>query len=189
MINFAAKYTCFKMKSDENSWTLGEIVTLEREEKLLKSGESTVYKRFIRSRYICIREESDGQRGILMKVLGKPDGDKISIVKGQLFCKDDHDELFMGDRFFSYTFPSADELKEALEIIRNNHQLLYLFEKASMHVNPDSTFWVNDVSRNMLFLKKPHYYDGRDGQLFPAKDNSNHYRVTFVYFHKGELIW
>lgn len=67
--------------------------------------------------------------------------------------------------------------------------LLYVFEKASMHINPNSTFWVNDVSRNMLLLKKPQYYDSHDGQVSPAKDNSNHYRVTFVYFRSGKLFW
>ena len=177
------------MESNENNWTLGEIVTLGRKEKPLKNSGLTIYERFIRSRYICIREASDGQQGILMKVLGKPDSDQISIVKGQLFCEDSHDELFESDRYFSYTFPSAKEVQEALEIIRGNQSLLQKFEEASMHINPNSTFWVNDVSRNMLFMKKPQYYSARDGQLSTAKDNSNHYRITFVYFHQRELHW
>ena len=74
------------MESNENKWTLGEIVTLDRKEKPLKKSGTTTYERFIRSRYICIREENDGQQGILMKVLGKPDSEQIKIVNGQPFC-------------------------------------------------------------------------------------------------------
>ena len=177
------------MESNENNWTLGEIVNLGRKEKLLKKSGSTIYERFIRSRYICIREANEGQQGILMKVLGKPDCDQIRIVNGQPFCKDDHEDLFESDCYFSYPFPSAKEVQEALEIIRSNQSLLQKFEEASMHINPNSTFWVNDVSRNMLFMKKPQYYSARDGQLSPAKDNGNHYRITFVYFHQRELHW
>jgi hypothetical protein len=177
------------METYKNKWTLGEIVTLDRKEKLLKESGSTIYERFIRSRYICIREANEGQRGILMKVLGKTDSSQIRIVNGQPFCMDDYEELFEGDRCFSFPFPSANEVKEALGIIRYNQSLLQKFENASMHINPNSTFWVNDITRNMLFMKKPQYYSARDGRLSPAKDNSNHYRITFVYFREGELTW
>lgn len=177
------------METNKNKWTLGEIVTLDRKEKMLKKSGTTTYERFIRSRYICIRETNDKQQGILMKVLGKPDSEQIRIVNGQPFCMDDHDELFEGDRFYSFPFPSASEVQEALEIIRNNPSLLQKFEKASMHINPDSTFWVNDISRNMLFMKKPQYYNARDGLLSTAKDTSNHYHITFVYFLQGDLHW
>ena len=177
------------MESNENKWTLGEIVTLDRKEKPLKKSGTTTYERFIRSRYICFREATEGQQGILMKVLGKPDSEQIKIVNGQPFCKDDYEELFEGNRFFSFPFPSANEVKEALGIIRYNQSLLQKFENASMHINPNSTFWVNDITRNMLFMKKPQYYSARDGRISPAKDDSNHYRITFVYFHQGELRW
>lgn len=177
------------METNENKWILGEIVTLGRKEKMLKKSGSTVYERFIRSRYICIREANERQQGILMKVLGKSDCKQIRIVNGQPFCKDDHEKLFEGDCYFSYSFPSANEVKEVLEIIRSNQHLLQKLENASMHINPDSTFWVNDISRNMLFLKKPQYYNARDGLLSLAKDNSNHYRITLVYFRPGKMLW
>jgi hypothetical protein len=172
-----------------NNWSVGDLATLERKQKPLKKGGSTVYERYIGSRYICIREASEQRRGILMKVLGKPYSDQIKIVNGQPFCEDYHDELFEGDLYASYSFPSANEVKEALEIIRGNQALLQKFEKESMHINPDSTFWVKEITHNVLFLKKLQYIDGRDGQLSPATNDSNHYRVTFVYFRDGKLIW
>ena len=49
------------MESTENNWTLGENVNLPRQEKGLKSG-STSYVHYIASRYICIREATEGDR-------------------------------------------------------------------------------------------------------------------------------
>jgi hypothetical protein len=177
------------IESNDNNWKIGEMAVLARKEKPLKKSGVTVYERFIGSRYICIREASESQQGILMKVLGKPYGDQIKIVNGQPFCDDHREELFESNRYASYSFPSANEVKEALEIIRGNQTLLQKFEKESMHVNPDSTFWVKEIMHNALFLKKLQYIDGRDGQLSPATNDSNHYRVTFVYFRDGKLIW
>ena len=41
------------------------------------------------SRYICIREATAGQRGILLKVLGKTTRENIIMRGGKPFCKDD----------------------------------------------------------------------------------------------------
>lgn len=177
------------METIENKWTLGELVTLPRQEKLLKKSGTTSYLRYIGSRYICIREATDGHRGILMKVLGKTDGDRIIMVNGEPFSKDDREELFVGVRYLSYLFPRDNEVMEALDILRGNQDLQRKFEEASMHVNPDSTFWVSDTVRNVLLHRKPQYLSGRDGQLYPASDDGEHYRVTFVYFYKGSLNW
>lgn len=177
------------METTENNWTFGELVILPRHEKLLKKSGSTSYSRYIGSRYICICEATGGQRGILMKVLGKTDGDRIIMVNGEPFSKDDREELFVGKRYFSYSFPRVTEVMEALDILRGNQDLQRKFEEASMHVNPDSTFWVSDTVRNMLLRRKPQFLGGRDGQLYPAHDDGEHYRVTFVYFYKGSLNW
>ena len=177
------------METNGNSWILGELATLPREEKLLKKSGMTSYMHLIGSRYICIREATDNQRGILMKVLGKVSSDRISFKNGKPFCKDDHEELFYGSRYFSYPFPSANQITEALDILRSNQDLQQKFEKASMHFNPDSTFWVSDTTRNVFLRKIAQFLNGHDGQLYPANDNSEHYRITFVYFNNGKLNW
>ena len=177
------------METNKNNWTFGEIAILLRNERLIKNSGVKAYEHYIGSRYICIREAVEGQQGILMKVLGKMDSEQIRIVNGHPFCKDDHEELFEGDRYFSYPFPSANAVHEALEIVRNNSVLLQKFEKASMHINPNSTFWVSDTARNMLLFKKLQYYSSDDGQLYPAKGSNSHYRITLVYFNDRELYW
>ena len=177
------------METTENNWTLGEIATLPREEKLMKKSGTKYYSRYIGSRYICIREATDSQRGILMKVLGKASSDRIMMVNGEPFSKDDREELFVGVSFFSYPFPTASAVMDALGIIRNNQDLQRKFEATSMHINPDSTFWVSDTTRNLLLMRKPQFLGGHDGQLYPASDDGEPYRVTFVYFHKGSLDW
>ena len=70
------------MESDKNNWTLGEIATLPKQERSLKQNGPTAYVQYITSRYICIREATDGQRGILVKVLGKAYRDQVGIVNG-----------------------------------------------------------------------------------------------------------
>ena len=72
------------MTSNENNWTLGEVANLPRMDKMLKDG-TTAYMQFIASRYICIREATDGQRGILVKVLGKSYSDQIKTIDGKPF--------------------------------------------------------------------------------------------------------
>ncbi|MBR1411014.1 MAG: hypothetical protein IJ580_07955 [Prevotella sp.] len=177
------------METTENKWALGEIATLPREEKLLMVSGSRSYSHYISSHYICIREETEGKRGILMKVIGKANIDRIKLVDGKPFGKDDREELFVGYNYFSYPFPNTNEVVEALDIIRGNLDLQRKFNESSMHINPDSTFWVNDTTRNLFLQRKLQYLGGRDGQLYPARDDGEHYRVTFVYFYKGSLYW
>ena len=46
-------------------WKTGDIVTLQRIDKMLKKNRTTAYKELVSSRYVCIREASNDQRGIL----------------------------------------------------------------------------------------------------------------------------
>ena len=174
-----------------NNRRIGEIISLPRMKRVLVSGSSLTYEHFIASRYICIREASTGQRGILVKVLGRASGDYAKIVKGVPFWRDDDDITFYGAIYYGYPLPSAEEVKEVLGIVKGNESLLRQFEEARMHINPDSTFWVNKIRRSKLFFKKLQYLDGHDGQLYTANDNANnHYRISIVYFNKdGEIIW
>ncbi len=176
------------MDEIKNNWTLGELVTLPHEEKILKKGSVNCYLRYIGSNYVCIREAADGQRGILMKVMGKTDSERIIMVNGTPFSKDSREDLFASTRYLSYPFPTASEVIEALDIIRANPALYQKFKESSMRVNPDSTFWVSDTTRSMFFQKKLQYLDALDGQLHPD-DDAQHYRVTFVYFYRNTLNW
>jgi hypothetical protein len=109
------------MESNKNDWKLGEIATLPRKEKELKKSFMNLYVRYIGSRYICIREASDGQRGILLKVLGKSFPDQMKLVNGEPFGMDKREEIFNGTCYYSYPFPSVSELKEVLDILRRRY--------------------------------------------------------------------
>ena len=177
------------MEPNKNNWNLGELVTLPKQERPLKSGAMTQYGHYIGSRYICIREESEGQRGILLKVLGKVYSDQIKIVDGEPFSKDEGDELFMGHSYLSYPYNSLKDVKEVLDILRGNADLLQAFEKAKMHINPNSSYWVRETARNKFMLKIPQVYDSREDLLCTASDDTPYYRITMVYFYKGNLSW
>ena len=177
------------MEPNKNNWNLGELVTLPKQERPLKSGAMTQYGHYIGSRYICIREESEGQRGILLKVLGKVYSDQIKIVDGEPFSKDEGDELFMGHSYLSYPYESLKDVKEVLDILRGNADLLQAFEKAKMHINPNSSYWVRETARNKFMLKIPQVYDSREDLLCTASDDTPYYRITMVYFYKGNLSW
>ena len=177
------------MEPNKNNWNLGELVTLPKQERPLKSGAMTQYGHYIGSRYICIREESEGQRGILLKVLGKVYSDQIKIVDGEPFSKDEGDELFMGHSYLSYPYESLKDVKEVLDILRGNADLLQAFETAKMHINPNSSYWVRETARNKFMLKIPQVYDSREDLLCTASDDTPYYRITMVYFYKGNLSW
>lgn len=179
---------CIYMDQHENYWKLGEMANLPRQEKVKKGG-STSYVNYIASRYICVREATDGRRGILMKVLGKAYCDQVKMVGGEPFGRDEHEELFAGQRYYSYPFPTANEVQEVLEILRANPTLLQKFEDARMHVNPDGMFWVRETARNAFLIKIPQVYSGRDNQIHNISDDTNYYRITMVYFYKGQLNW
>mgnify|MGYP006988898680 CR=1 FL=1 len=176
------------MEINEN-WHLGDIVTLPTEIKLLKKSGSKAYERQIGSRYICVREANGEQRGILVKVLGRYDQERIIMIGGEPFSKDDREELFTGCRYFSYPFPSASQVKEVLDIIGNNKPLLKLFEEASMHVNPNAKFWVSETASRLLVMKRAQCYDAHTGLLCNPTGDDSPYRLTTVYFYKGNLIW
>lgn len=176
------------MKLSEKNWKVGEVVNLPKREKQLKKSGITTYTRFVTSRYVCIREATEGQRGILVKVLGKCFADDLMIVSGHPFCKDDRDELLEGVRYLSFPFPQTRDVQEVIDIVRENPDLINAFSSASMHINPDSTFWIDETSRSMLILKKPQFLNGRTGQLHAA-DDANHTRISLVYFSNGKLAW
>ena len=189
--NFARKLriTKAKMASNDYNWTVGEIVTLPRKVRTLKTSGTTSYMQCIGSRFICIRESETGQRGILLKVLGKAHADRVTIEGGEPFARDDFDEQFNGDNYYSYPFPSSTNLKEVLDILRGNEEMLHRFEKASMHINPNSTFWVSDTTRNRLMIKKPQIYNAYNAELSVPNNDTPHYRVAIVFFYKNELYW
>lgn len=178
------------MATNTNNWKVGEIVNLPRAEKPLKKGFSDIYENYIASRYICIREATDRQQGILVKVLGKAFADEIKVVSGQSFTIDETDQLFDSYKYFCYPFPSANDVKEVLNILRGNESLLAQFEAEYMHVNPDSTFWVCETASTMVFLKKKQYLSGTDNILYTSGKGDIHYRISVVHFdHNGELFW
>jgi len=173
----------------EYNWNIGEIADLNRKTGYVSKGQIKSFEHLIDSKYICVREATNETRGMLVKILGKVPSDSILIKGGEPFCKDDKDEAFRGDIYYSYRFPSLKELKEVLTILQGNKELLDTFEKASMHVNPLSTFWVRDISSTLLFIKKPQFYNAKTQQLSTESSTDIHYRITIAYFYKSEISW
>ena len=107
---------------------------------------------------------------------------------GEPFCKDDKEEAFSSDIYYSYRFPSEVELKEVLHILRHDQCLIDILEEASMHINPNSTFWVRDTARSVLLQKKLQYHDVPSGKLIAdSNDGKVHYRLTIAYFRKSQI--
>lgn len=177
------------MDTNTNNWSVGELVRLERQERDVKTSGSTAYRHYVASRYICIREETKDKSGILVKVLGKAFADQLLMVDGRPFCKDDVDERFTDNLYFSYPFPLTKDVREVVGILREDSTLVERLEEEKMHINPNSTFWVADTLRNRLFMKRPQVYSAREDQLHPASVDVAHYRLSIVYFAKGQLSW
>ena len=157
------------------------MVTLPRTTEIIKKGV-TSYGHLHMSRYVCVREATEGQRGILVKVLGKFSREHIKIVDGKPFCLDDHDDLFESSNYLSFPFPSTAELQEVLDIINDNPDLLQSFKEASMHINLQSKFWVNETEKHLLIMKKPLCFDAKTGLTAIPAYNDSPYRLTLFYF-------
>ncbi|MBQ6918113.1 MAG: hypothetical protein IJQ64_10010 [Prevotella sp.] len=177
------------METITSIWKTGDIVTLQRIDKMLKKNRTTAYKELVSSRYVCIREASNDQRGILVKVLGKIPARYLNIVDGKPFVKDDTEELFYDTNYYSFPFPKAIEIEEVLSIIRHNPELLNVFESISMHIDTEATFWVRETTRNMLFMKQLQFFDASQSLTCVAKENKAHYRLSIVYYYNSELVW
>lgn len=168
----------------KNDWSVGELVTLERTTTLLKKFGKKLYSVFLCSQYLCIREATKGRRGILVKGLGKVRRERVMLVNGKPFCKDDRYELFKGKHYCSYPFPTVDELKEVLGIVRPDMDLQQQLIDNGMFFNPNGSFWVSDTKSQFLgLMRKPQYYDPLTDRLATAKSrDERHQRVTIAYF-------
>ena len=171
--------------SDDANWRLGELVTLSWNYKVIKKKGENHYAYYATSHYMCIREATDGQCGILVKVLGKIPMDRITLVNGEPFCNDEREDLFMGRRYYSFPFPTENALKEVLEIISSNKALQGRFKAESIRLNPASSFWVRETACSFL-KKRLQYYDAASGQLCKGTDDTVHYRLSIAYFNKNE---
>lgn len=174
------------IESNESNWRLGELVSLSWNYRVIKKSGQKSYAYCAVSSFICVREATAGQYGILVKVLGKTSKEHIMFVNGEPFCKDEREDLLKGKRYYSFPFPTLNALKEVLEIVSSDESLKGRFEAESMKFNPASTFWVREAAGSFL-SKKPQYYDDRSGQLCKATDNTAHYRLTIAYFNNNEM--
>lgn len=75
------------IESTENDWRLGELVSPKWNYELIKKDGQKSYAYYAVSGYICVREATDEQCGILLKVLGKISKKYIMFVNGEPFCK------------------------------------------------------------------------------------------------------
>ena len=177
------------MTTEGYNWKKGETVYLPWKEKQIKSSGTTNYASIVNSKYICVREATSARRGILVKAMGKIPAHHILMIGGKPFCKDDKSNLIDGKQYVSYPFPSMQELKEVLEIIRWDSTLTSAFEAERMPFNPDSSFWVCDTASRFLLPNKLQYYDAVSDQLCKAAGDDMHVRLSMAYFYKDNIEW
>ena len=169
---------------NEANWHLGDLVNLSWNYKEIKKSGRKSYAYYALSNYVCVREATDRQRGILVKGLGKIQRERVMLVNGEPFCTDEREGLFMGNHYYSLPFPTADELKEALDIVRFDMNIQQILIDNGMFFNPNGTFWVSDIQSQFFGLKRSlQYYDPPTGCLATAKRlDERHNRITIAYF-------
>ena len=172
----------FQEKSQE--WSVGELVNMERSTTQLKESGTNMYSNMVSSQYVCIRETTDGQDGILVRGLGNIRQRHIMIVSGEPFIKDERDDLFVGKQYYSHPLPTADELKEVLDIVRTDENIQQKLKACGMQFDSNGTFWVSDTKAKFCGLKRDlQYYDTKTGRLATAKSpDEYHQRITVAFF-------
>lgn len=171
------------MNMKEKNWKLGEVVELPKTSNLIHKSGKESYEHMTSSRYVCVREAANGQRGILVKMMGRITSQEMMIVANEPFCKDEKEETAGQSVYYSYRFPTMEELKEVLDIVRANAILWRQLDEASMFINPDGSFWVREIEKKFLVMKKPQYYDPKTGLISsPGDADEPHRRLTIAYF-------
>ncbi len=178
------------MDESVNNWEAGTIVTLPRRSKEVAKDRTHTFDHLVDSKYICIRPAIDGQqRGILVKVLGKYSDEDFLIKNGEPFCKEEKIVGFNNYKYYGYRIPATHELREVLDIIRQDHTLQTVFSEAAMPIHLDSTFWVRDTARRYLFWKKLQCYDASTDECMIADSGDDHWHLTIVYFYQSKIKW
>ena len=172
------------IQEEREQWGAGELVSLKRSTTLLKEHGTDLYSNLKSSQYVCIREATEGQDGILVKGLASIRRRHFMFVGRKPFCKDERDELFVGKHYYCFPLPTADELKEVLDIVRTDADIQQKLKDNGMHFNANGTFWVSNTKSELLGLKRDlQYYDAATGRLAVAKSiDEHHQRMTIVYF-------
>ena len=172
-----------------NDFVLGSTVVLPRQTEFLTTAGLATYGHLWGSRYVCVREVADGHPGVLVKVLGRYSSADIRIVHGEPFCKDDCEEGFSRNLYYSYRFPRAAELNMVLPIIRNSDVMLEAFRQAKMPIDCDGGFWVRDTSRNLLGMRRLCYFDAQSGAVSLSHGSHSRYsRITVCYFDEAHNV-
>lgn len=170
----------------KGNWKTGELVSLPYSDvAIMKSGNKT-YKYEQPTNCCCLREAENHRRGILVAVLGSCSADRIFMVAKAPFCKDNKTKGFYDVTYHCYPFPSVEELKEVLSIVRGNTDLLQTLSEQQMPIDTAATFWVRDTRQSLFpWGKKLLYYDPKTDSLCTARSNEEHCRLTIAYFLKA----
>ena len=172
------------MSKTAEEWKVGNVVTLTRQVAYIKKTGVEEYEYFSMSRYVCVQEATASQQGILVKVLGKCPASDIMVLNGEPFRKDDEYEGLTSLHYSTFRFPTEKDLALVLDIIRSTSELHGQFEQIGMHINLNSTFWVREVSRQLLGMKKKlQYFDAQIPKIcIETTDDTLRYRLTLAFF-------
>ncbi|MBR1548662.1 MAG: hypothetical protein IJ637_08060 [Prevotella sp.] len=172
------------IETTKKIWSIGELAALDWNAMLLKTCGRKFYSYYHFSQYVCIREATKGQRGILVKGLGRISRKHVMLLCGKPFCKDEREDLFAGRHYYGYPLPTVDELKEVLDIVSDNTDIQQKLIDNGMFFYPEGTFWVSNTKTLLLGLqRKLQYYSPSTGSLTTANSQAErHQRITIAYF-------
>ena len=166
-------------------WTKGEIVVLPEINEMLTQIGNKIYMYGLPSKCFCLREATESHRGILVKLLNEYAANEILMINKKPFCKDYKINGFETISYCSLRFPEVSDLKEVLDIVRNDSTI-----QQQTGINPNETYWVNDTHKRFFFRRHAQYYAPKTDSIGTAQtNNEKHYRLIITYFeNKTEKI-
>lgn len=173
------------MTEKKSRWTVGEKVSLHHHKTILYRLPRRIFAHFVASRYLCIREASSKNRGILLKVLGTFEAGEISSRRFEAFCKDAKDDGydFRPDSYYSFRFPTKKQVKEVLQILKAQPELVERLYEIGMGFSWQQGYWVRGMAFNCLLGSKPKWYDPTADAVFVShRSEEEHLRMSIVYF-------
>lgn len=165
-------------------WSLGEFVKVPHYTETIGKKDGKKYKHLWERRYICVREATEGQQGILIKVLDRATSVQLQLMGGEPFYRDG--KVVNKDRrnYYGFQFPKLEELKVVLDLLKQNELVTMKLREKWSHFDLTGLFWIRELkSRFFGFQKKPQYYDNKTKQVAVGKGgNKRIQRISIIYF-------
>ncbi|MCR4852225.1 MAG: hypothetical protein K5893_01370 [Prevotella sp.] len=169
--------------SNLSEWKVGNLVAPGLMFRKICHYGGKIYMNFVDSKFVCIREATASEPGVLVKVLNSCDQSRFLFRKGEPFVKDYKNVNFESPvEYCSFRLPTVEEIKFVLSIAKSDKTLGEMLSDRGLSPYEPATYWTRDISRSIIG-RHVKFYDSATGEVkSESGDDTERIRITVVYF-------